>query len=102
MPHQETPQCGFHSVFMTETLFLVQQSKKNITTEIKYSHRTILILTPDFIKSGWCDFKFQAAQRRVLDDRCNFLIVVILQEVDIRDLDETLKVYMKTNTCQCQ
>ena len=67
-------------------------------TAIEYSCRTILVLTPDFIKSGWCDLEFQAAHKRALDDISNFLIVVVLKEVHDKDLDETLKLYMKTNT----
>ena len=67
-------------------------------TAIQYSRKTILVLTPEFIKSGWCDLEFKAAHQRALEDRSNFLIVVLLKEVDDKDLDETLKLYMKTNT----
>ena len=67
-------------------------------TAIQYSRRTILVLTPEFIKSGWCDLEFQAAHQRALEDRSNFLIVVLLKEVDHKDLDETLRLYMKTKT----
>ena len=55
-------------------------------------------MTLDFMKSGWCDLEFQAVHKRVLDDRSIFLIVVVLKEVDGKDLDETLKLYIKTKT----
>ena len=67
-------------------------------TAIQCSRRTILVLSPNFIQSGWCDLEFQAAHQRALEDKSNFLIVVLLQEVNSKDLDETLKLYMKTKT----
>ena len=98
MPHLEAPQCGYHLCVHDRDFVPGATINKNIITAIKYSRRTILVLTPDFIKSGWCDFEFQAAHKRVIDDRSNFLIIVLLKEVDVKDLDETLKLYMKTNT----
>ena len=98
LPYLEAPQCGFHLCVHDRDFVPGATITKNITTAIKYSRRTILVLTPDFIKSGWCDFEFQAAHKRALDDRSNFLIVVVLKEVDDKDLNETLKFYMKTNT----
>ena len=85
-------------VFMAEILFWCSHHPKNIMTTIRYSRRSILVLSPDLIKSGWCDLEFQAAHQRALEDRSNFLIVVLLQEVDTKDLDETLRLYMKTRT----
>ena len=98
MPYLEAPQCGFHLCVHDRDFVPGITITKNIMTAIEYSRRTILVLTPDFIKSGWCDLEFQAAHKRALDDRSNFLIVVLLKEVNDRDLDETLKLYMKTNT----
>ena len=98
MPHLEAPQCGFHLCVHDRDFVPGATINKNITTAIKYSRRAILVLTPDFIKSKWCDFELQAAHQRALEDRSNFLIVVVLMEVDDRDLDEALKLYMKTNT----
>ena len=98
LPYLEAPQCGFHLCVHDRDFVPGAAITKNITTAIEYSRRTILVLTPDFIKSGWCDFEFQTAHKRSLDDRSNFLIVVVLKEVDEKDLDETLKFYMKTNT----
>ena len=94
----EAPQCGFHLCVHDRDFVPGVAIIKNIMTAIKYSQWTILVLTPDFIKSRWCDLQFQAAHKRALDDRSNFLIVVLLKEVDVKDLDETLQLYMKTDT----
>ena len=98
LPYLEAPQCGFHLCVHDRDFVPGVTITKNIMTAIKCSRRTILVLTPDFIKSGWCDLEFQAAHKRALDDRSNFLIAVVLKEVNEKDLDETLKLYMKTNT----
>ena len=98
MPYLEAPQCGYHLCVHDRDFVPGVAITKNIMTAIQYSRRTILILSPNFIKSGWCDLEFQAAHQRALEDRSNFLIVVLLEEVDPKDLDETLRLYMKTKT----
>ena len=98
LPYLEAPQCGFHLCVQDRDFVPGATITKNITTAIKYSRRTILVLTPDFIKSGWCDFEFQTAHKRTIDDRSNFLIVVVLEKVPDKELDQTLKFYMETNT----
>ena len=98
LPYLEAPQCGYHLCVHERDFVPGVAITKNIMTAIQYSRRTIMVLSPDFIKSGWCDLEFQAAHRRALEDRSNFLIVVILKEVDNKDLDKTLHLYMKTNT----
>ena len=96
LPYLEAPQCGFHLCIHERDFVPGVAITKNIMTDIQYSRRTILVLSPDFIKSGWCDLEFQAAHQRALEDRSNFLIVVLLKEVDPKDLHETLNLYMKT------
>ena len=98
LPYLEAPQCGFHLCVHDRDFVPGVAITKNIMTAIQYSRRTILILSPNFIKSGWCDLEFQAAHQRALEDRSNFLIVVLLEEVNSKDLDETLQLYMKTRT----
>ena len=98
LPYLEAPQCGYHLCVHDRDFVPGVAITKNIMTAIQYSRRTILVLSPNLIKSGWCDLEFQAAHQRALEDRCNFLIVVLLQEVDPKDLDETLRLYMRTKT----
>ena len=98
LPYLEAPQCGFHLCVHDRDFVPGVAITKNIMTAIQYSRRTILVLSPNFIKSGWCDLESQAAHQRALEDRSNFLIIVLLQEVDPKDLDETLQLYMKTRT----
>ena len=41
---------------------------------------------------------FRAAHHKVLKDRTNYLIIIVLEELDEADLDEEMLLYMKTNT----
>ena len=98
LPYLEAPQCGFHLCVHQRDFVPTATICENITQAIKYSRRTILVLSPNFVQSGWCDFEFQNAHRRVLEDRSNFLIVVLLAEVNKETLDKTLKLYLDTKT----
>ena len=69
MPYLKDPQCGFHLCVHDRDFVPSVAITKNIMTATEYSHRTILVLIPNFIKSGWCDLEFQAAHKRALDDR---------------------------------
>ena len=71
---------------------------KNIMTAIDCSRRTILVLSREFLKSEWCHLEFQAAHQKALQDRSNYLIVILLEDINPKDLDGSLKLYMKTNT----
>ena len=70
----------------------------NILYSVKYSRRMIMILTRDFLKSYWCRLEFKSAHTRVLKDRTNYLIVILFDNISIDELDEDLKLYLRTNT----
>lgn len=70
----------------------------NVLYSVKYSRRMIMLLTENFLKSEWCHLEFQSAHRRVLKDRTNYLVVILFDNIKVEDLDEALKLYLKTNT----
>ena len=71
---------------------------QNIFDSVKSSRRMIMVLSKNFIQSEWCMLEFRAAHQRVLQGRRNYLIVVLLDEVDTKNLDDELKLYLRTNT----
>jgi len=58
----------------------------------------LMVLSPSFAKSGWCLLEFRAAHRKVLEDRMNYLIIIVFDDIDTAELDEEIKLYMRTNT----
>ncbi len=57
-----------------------------------------MVLSKTFLKSQWCMLEFRAAHQKVLKDRTNYLIVILFEDVSTEDLDDELKLYLKTNT----
>ena len=72
--------------------------KDNITKAINLSRRTIVILTPEYAKSFWCNLEFLEAKVKAFNEQANYVIVVLLKEVEHKNLDFMLKLYMDTNT----
>ena len=71
---------------------------QNIFDSVKTSRRMIMVLSKDFVQSEWCMLEFRAAHRRVLRDRTNYLIIILFADVDTKNLDDELKLYLRTNT----
>ncbi|KAL1131634.1 hypothetical protein AAG570_011247 [Ranatra chinensis] len=70
-----------------------------IIEAVEASKRTIVVLSRNFVNSEWCRFEFKSALHEVLKDRRRRLIVVLVGEVNPKDLDPDLRLYLKTNTC---
>ena len=89
---------GFHLCIHDRDFVPGAAITENIITAIESSRRVILVLTPNFVESKWCEYEFQLAHVRSVKEEKNFLIIVVLEEVDQENLDKALKLYMETNT----
>ena len=72
--------------------------QKNILNGIEKSKRMIMILSKNFVRSEWCLLEFRAAHQKVLEDRMNYLIIILFDDVDMAEVDDEIKLYMRTNT----
>lgn len=72
--------------------------QENIFKSVDQSKRMIMVLSNNFLKSEWCLLEFRAAHRKVLEERTNYLIIILLDDVNMDELDEEMKLYMRTNT----
>ena len=70
----------------------------NILNSVNQSKRMLMVLSQNFIKSEWCLLEFRAAHQKVLEDRMNYLIIILFDDVDMAELDDEMKLYMRTNT----
>lgn len=66
-----------------------------IVEAIESSKRTILVVSKNFVESEWCRFEFKSALHEGLKDKKERLIIVTLGEIQLRDVDPELRVYMK-------
>lgn len=62
----------------------------NIDSAIQTSRHIIVVLSPSFADSDWCQASLMMAQTFVLDTRANPLITVLLGEPDARNLSHSL------------
>ena len=72
--------------------------QENILNSVDQSKRMLMVLSRNFVKSEWCLLEFRAAHRKVLEDRMNYLIIILFDDVDIAEVDDEIKLYMRTNT----
>ena len=56
------------------------------------------MLSQKYLQSEWCMLEFRAAHERVLNDRSNYLILVLYDDVDQNLLEDDMKLYIRTNT----
>ncbi|XP_026808006.1 toll-like receptor 6 [Rhopalosiphum maidis] len=68
-----------------------------IVEAIESSKRTILVVSKNFVESEWCRFEFKSALHEGLKDKKGRLIVVALGEIQPKDVDPELRVYMKNS-----
>ena len=85
--------CLHHRDFQVGALI-----QENIFKSVDHSKRMLMVLSSSFAKSGWCLLEFRFAHQKVLQDRTNYLIIILFNDVDMADLDEEIKLYMRTNT----
>ncbi|GAB6025389.1 defense response [Chamberlinius hualienensis] len=94
LEHIENP----YSVCLHERNFMPGGFIQDAILEaVKVSSRTIVILTENFVRSGWCMYEFKVAHMQMMEDRCPRVIVIVKDEIP-KDINSRLKMYIKTNT----
>ena len=63
----------------------------SINESIRHSRKTILVLSPKFVESEWCYQEMQMAQLRLLDDNCDVLVLVLLNDIPERKMTLSLR-----------
>jgi hypothetical protein len=62
-----------------------------ITSVIGCSHRTIIVLTENYLSSDWCRYELQAALRETAIDKSHKVIVVVLDPKCLQDMDAEMR-----------
>nr|ALG40986.1 Toll-like receptor [Actinia tenebrosa] len=70
----------------------------NIINSVNRSKRMIMVLSNRFLESEWCRLEFRAAHHKVLQDKTNYLIVILFEGIDTNALDDETRLYLRTNT----
>ena len=71
---------------------------ESIISAVENSKRVIIILSDNFLSSEWCQYEFQTAHHRLLEEKKNRIIMILLHDIDASLLDNQLRDYLKTRT----
>nr|AEX20238.1 toll-like receptor [Scylla paramamosain]AGG55849.1 toll-like receptor [Scylla serrata] len=73
--------------------------QSQINQSIEDSHRTIVILSSNFIENVWGQIEFKTAHSKALKEKSKNIIVIVLGQVPPEsEMDEELKLYLSTRT----
>ena len=71
---------------------------ENIINCIETSKCTLMIVSMNFVRSEWCCYEFKAAHHEAIKERKGNILLVLLEELDVKQLDADIKMYIKTHT----
>lgn len=71
-----------------------------IASVIGCSHRTIVVLSENFLKSDWCRFELQAALRECALDKSHRIIAIVLEPKCLLDMDQEMRSLLLANPAQ--
>ncbi|XP_067683601.1 toll-like receptor 4 [Haliotis asinina] len=69
----------------------------NIVNAIQNSRKTLIVLSPSFLKSHWCEFEYNMARMEGISRRQNIVLVVLYQHVDMKHLPKDMAVMLSNN-----
>ncbi len=78
--------------------FVFAAIANNIVNAVEMSHQTILIMSRDYVKSGWTRYEYQLAQREMLNGHHKIIPVFIEDPADIQIEDKNLRHMLKSVT----
>jgi toll-like receptor 13 len=70
----------------------------NIIEKINGSRKVVLLLTNNFVQNHWCQFEMMMAQSRQVEGDKASLLVVMLENIETRNMCNSLHVLLKTTT----
>ena len=65
--------------------------EEEVVNAIEQSRKTVLVLSPDFQKSNWCDFEMHMARNKLFSDGKDVLVLIILRKLEIGRVSRTLR-----------
>ena len=72
--------------------------EENILQSIQTSRKTIILVSRGFAKSGWCKLELHLARQHWIESGTDRLIIVLLEDVPVRDLPRTMVALFRTHT----
>lgn len=90
---------GRYRVCVHERDFTVgQEITENIITAVERSRKVVMVLSPAFVDSSWCMFELQLASHKILDERRDKLILVLLEALPTQRQPKKLRFLLRSRT----
>ncbi|XP_071080197.1 toll-like receptor 4 [Haliotis cracherodii] len=70
----------------------------NIVTNLDNSRNVIMVLSNSFILSSWCQFELTLIQKRALEKDEGYVVVVLLENIEARNMTSSLYALFQTTT----
>lgn len=77
---------------------LVSAIANNIVKAIESSRRTIMVLSPEYVKSEWCRMEYQKAQHEMLKLKHKIIPIVLEDLSEVKNVDKNLKSILNSVT----
>ncbi|XP_025828876.1 protein toll-like [Agrilus planipennis] len=71
---------------------------KQIAQSVENSRRTVVILSESFLESVWGKMEFRTAHTQAMSEGRARVIIILYGNVNLDNLDDELKSYLRTNT----
>lgn len=81
-----------------QLLFFITAIANNIVKAIESSRRTIMVLSPEYVKSEWCRMEYQKAQHEMLKLKHKIIPIVLEDISEVKDVDKNLKSILNSVT----
>ncbi|XP_045123796.1 toll-like receptor 13 [Portunus trituberculatus] len=90
---------GRYRVCVHERDFTVgQEITENIINSVDRSRKVLVVLSPAFVDSSWCMLELQLASHKILDERRNKLILVLLEALPSHSQPKKLRFLLRSRT----
>ena len=58
----------------------------------------LLLICRKYLNSGWCKEEFQLAHLEAVEGRHRFIILIMVDDIPVKDLPDEMQKYVKTHT----
>ncbi|KAK3090094.1 hypothetical protein FSP39_009136 [Pinctada imbricata] len=89
---------GCHLCLHERDFRVGEKIASNIISAIHNSNKTIVVLSPEYLKSNWCKYELHMANKEEHHQDRKVVVLLVLEQVKKRDLPAEVLEHYRTNT----
>ncbi|XP_033109364.1 toll-like receptor 13 [Anneissia japonica] len=71
---------------------------QNIANSVRFSRKTVLVISNNFVRSEWCNFELEMARNRMFDSHEDVLVSILLENVKYSSMPILLQKVLRKKT----